>query len=201
MTLKVINAVEELREPCWGRTPRQPAETIGAECRAMGALSMKVMPVSCGSPGPMAALSSPRYLSTRPSSGRPRTLPIIRAPWTRIPRHLPCLRCRGCLHAAGRRDVPTPEFQDFCRGYPELQDVLCGASRPGHFRGVCTIGASSCSTSCNPTELISAKRMLSRCGIIQQMVHDLDLPVRIVVGRDRAARTGWPGSQLAQPLS
>ena len=62
----------------------------------------------------------------------------------------------------------------------ELDAVLCGASRPGHFRGVCTV-VLKLSTSSVPTWPTSARRTYQQARIIQQMVRDLNVPVAIRV--------------------
>ncbi|MDZ7724326.1 MAG: pantoate--beta-alanine ligase [candidate division KSB1 bacterium] len=61
----------------------------------------------------------------------------------------------------------------------ELQDNLCGASRPGHFRGVCTI-VSKLFHIIQPHQAYFGEKDIQQLIIIQRMVQDLNFPVRIV---------------------
>src|SRR5262249_13973740 len=62
----------------------------------------------------------------------------------------------------------------------ELQDTLCGASRPGHFRGVATVVLKLLHIVAPDFAYFGQKDAQQSC-IIQQMVHDLDVPVQIRV--------------------
>jgi pantoate--beta-alanine ligase len=78
---------------------------------------------------------------------------------------------------------PAEIYPDGFRTYVEvheLQDVLEGASRPGHFRGVATVVLKLFNI-VQPDRVYFGQKDAQQARIIQQMVRDLDVPVRIVV--------------------
>jgi len=60
-----------------------------------------------------------------------------------------------------------------------LQDKLCGRSRPGHFRGVCTVVLKLFNL-VEPDEAYFGWKDAQQVIIIKKMVEDLNLPVKIV---------------------
>jgi len=60
-----------------------------------------------------------------------------------------------------------------------LSQYLCGASRPGHFRGVCTV-VSKLLMIAQPDEAIFGEKDWQQLAILRRLVRDLNIPIKIV---------------------
>lgn len=79
--------------------------------------------------------------------------------------------------------TPTPKemyFDDRSISVEEmtLSGQLCGASRPGHFSGVCTV-VSKLFNIVQPTDALFGKKDFQQLAILRRMVRDLDFPITI----------------------
>lgn len=89
-------------------------------------------------------------------------------------------------HEAGADVVFAPDVAEI---YPPdfstwvdvegLGDGLCGASRPGHFRGVCTV-VTKFFNICAPDRAYFGQKDAQQLAIIRRMTRDLDMPIEIV---------------------
>ncbi len=77
------------------------------------------------------------------------------------------------------RPMPAMMYPSLYRTYvqvEELQDVLCGASRPGHFRGVATIVLKLFHI-VQPDRAYFGQKDAQQVRLLMQMVQDLNVPV------------------------
>jgi pantoate--beta-alanine ligase len=77
------------------------------------------------------------------------------------------------------RTMYPPGFQTFVE-VTDLQTVLCGRSRPGHFRGVATVVLKLLNI-VQPDVAYFGQKDAQQARVIQQLVRDLDVPVQIRV--------------------
>ncbi len=61
----------------------------------------------------------------------------------------------------------------------EVSAALCGLSRPGHFRGVCTVVLKLFQIT-QPDLAVFGLKDFQQCAVLRRMVRDLNLPVRLV---------------------
>jgi pantoate--beta-alanine ligase len=91
------------------------------------------------------------------------------------------LRAEGVdyLFAPEAEEMFPPEYRTFVE-VEDFQDVLCGRSRPGHFRGVCT-AVSKLFHIVEPAVAVFGRKDAQQALILNRMVRDLNLSVRLVV--------------------
>lgn len=92
------------------------------------------------------------------------------------------LRAEGAdyLFAPAAEDMYASEHRTFVE-VRDLQDKLCGRSRPGHFRGVCTIVLKLFNL-VQPDCSVFGQKDAQQALILKRMTADLNVPVRMIVG-------------------
>ncbi len=81
---------------------------------------------------------------------------------------------------------PTPEnmyldSHSIWLSEEDLSGVLCGAARPGHFRGVCTVVAKLLNIVL-PDFMVLGEKDAQQLCVLRRMVRDLNFPVEVVPG-------------------
>ena len=89
-----------------------------------------------------------------------------------------CKACGADSVFAPPADEVYFEDRSISIGESSLSRVLCGASRPGHFDGVCTVVAKLFNL-VQPDVAIFGKKDYQQLAIIRRLVRDLNFPVEI----------------------
>jgi pantoate--beta-alanine ligase len=105
--------------------------------------------------------------------------------FAKYPRTLDADRAASAEAGADLIFAPTVAemYPDFAVTFVEvtkLDEVLCGASRPGHFRGVCTVVLKLFNI-VRPDFAYFGQKDAQQARIIRQMVRDLNVPVAVRV--------------------
>jgi pantoate--beta-alanine ligase len=85
------------------------------------------------------------------------------------------------LFAPSTDDVYPAGGTEIVVDAPRLKDRLCGAFRPGHFRGVLTVIAKLLNIVA-PAVAVFGRKDYQQLALIRRMVSDLDMGVEIVAG-------------------
>jgi pantoate--beta-alanine ligase len=108
--------------------------------------------------------------------------------WDRYPRTLDAdilkLRSVGCdfLFCPDEKEIYPNGMDEQTRVIvPSMAQLLCGASRPGHFTGVTTV-VSKLFNIVGPDLAVFGLKDFQQLAIIRRMVEDLCLPLRILAG-------------------
>ncbi len=77
-------------------------------------------------------------------------------------------------------EMYAPDFSTWVTE-ESLSKPLCGASRPGHFRGVCTV-VTKLFLAVAPHTAVFGRKDAQQALVIRRMVRDLNFPIEIVIG-------------------
>ncbi len=83
------------------------------------------------------------------------------------------------LFAPADEEMYPREHRTFVEVH-DLQDRLCGRTRPGHFRGVCTV-VMKLFQAIEPDCAVFGQKDAQQALILRRMVADLNVPVRLIV--------------------
>lgn len=85
------------------------------------------------------------------------------------------------VFAPSARDMYPPGASTFVEALGPITEKMCGAARPGHFRGVTTV-VSKLFLICQPDRAYFGQKDAQQAAVIEKMVRELNFPVTIVRG-------------------
>ena len=103
-----------------------------------------------------------------------------------------CEKCRAAgvdVVFAPDEAVIYPQQQTYLIEPPEIQHVLEGAVRPGHYRGVATV-VLKLFNMVQPQIAVFGKKDYQQCRVLDNMVRQLDLPIEMVLAETVRAADG-----------
>jgi pantoate--beta-alanine ligase len=103
------------------------------------------------------------------------------------------------VFAPSERDL-YPQLQQVTVDLPPIADELCGAFRPGHFRGAATVVLKLLNI-VQPRIAVFGKKDYQQLYLMRQMAAQLNLPVEIIGGETMRASDGLALSSRNQYLS
>ena len=89
-----------------------------------------------------------------------------------------CDKCRVDIVFMPSADTMYCSDRSITMEETHLSTVLCGASRPGHFAGVCLV-VNKLFNLVQPTDAIFGKKDYQQLAILRRMVRDLDMPITL----------------------
>lgn len=103
-----------------------------------------------------------------------------------------CAKCRATnvdvVFAPDEREM-YPVAQEYMVEPPDIQHILDGAVRPGHFRGVATV-VLKLFNMVQPHIAVFGKKDYQQCRVLTNMVAQFDLPVRLILADTVRAMDG-----------
>lgn len=78
-------------------------------------------------------------------------------------------------------EILYPQPQNMVVEPPAIANELCGAARPGHFRGVCTVVLKLFNI-VQPKVAVFGKKDFQQLHILREMIRQFDLPIRMIAG-------------------
>ncbi|WP_321390787.1 pantoate--beta-alanine ligase [Emcibacter sp.] len=85
------------------------------------------------------------------------------------------------LYAPNIEEIYPPGFVTTV-SVANLTEYLCGADRPGHFDGVTTV-VTKLLLQCLPDVVIFGEKDFQQLTVLERLVTDLDIPVKVVAGK------------------
>lgn len=103
-----------------------------------------------------------------------------------------CEKCRlagvNILFAPDESEV-YPEPQNYLVEPPEIQHILDGEVRPGHFRGVATV-VLKLFNMVQPTVAVFGKKDYQQCRVLDNLVRQFNLPIEMILAETVRADDG-----------
>ncbi len=98
------------------------------------------------------------------------------------------------VFAPAAAEMYPPGYNSFVEIEGQVTAKLCGASRPGHFKGVATVVAKLFNI-CQPNRAFFGQKDAQQVLVIEKMVRELNFPLQIVSAHSKRKRR--PGHEFA----